>query len=134
MTQARVLTEFRRNFGARLRRLREAQPLTQHQLADAIEAEHAMISRYERGVRLPNVFTVVRLADVLNVSIGKLLLGQEDDERAIAAAKIRDPALLDRFRDVDRLPANDRLIVARVIDAFIAQHECDHVTIRSHRR
>ncbi|HVZ32773.1 MAG TPA: helix-turn-helix domain-containing protein [Polyangiaceae bacterium] len=124
---------FRLRFGERLRRLRERKQLSQLELSQTIPIEPRVISRYERGVTLPRADTLVLLARVLDVSVGKLLLGEEDDERAIAAAKIRDGALLDRFRELDQLSANDRMIVAHVIDAFLAQHACDHITHRPRR-
>src|SRR5436305_14336069 len=89
---------FRKSFGARLRQLRTSRRLSQEALVGEIGNEPRCISRYERGVTLPNAATLVQLARVLRVSIGKLLLGEEDDERAAAVAEIRDRALLDRFR------------------------------------
>jgi transcriptional regulator with XRE-family HTH domain len=133
MPYLKVASDFRRRFGERLRRLREGKGFSQQQLGEAIGIEPAAISRYERAVSLPRADTLVLLARVFEVSVGKLLVGNEDDERAIAAAKIRDGALLDRFRELDQLGANDRLIVARVIDAFLAQHDCDHLIHRGRR-
>jgi transcriptional regulator with XRE-family HTH domain len=125
--------DFRRRFGERFRRLREGENLSQEQLAIEIDIEPRAISRYERGVSMPRADTLVLLAAVFHISVGKLLLGEEDDERAIDAARIRDSALLDRFRDLEKLAANDRLTVARVIDAFLSQHACEHIVHRPRR-
>ena len=92
-----------------------------------------MISRYERGVCLPQAAMLIGLASAFGISIGKLLLGQEDDERAIAATGIRDPELLDRFRELETLGRDDRRVVIRVIDALLAEHACDHVVLRGKR-
>ncbi len=124
---------FRRRFGERLRRLRERRGWTQEKLADELGCEQRVISRYERGLSLPQAAMLVGLASAFDVSIGKLLLGQEDDERARAAAGIRDRELLDRFRELETLGPDDRRVVIRVIDAFLAEHACDHVVMRGKR-
>src|ERR1051326_1246672 len=111
---------FRKSFGARLRQLRATRHLSQEALAGEIGNEPRCVSRYERGVTLPNAATLVQLARVLRVSVGKLLLGEEDDERAAAATQIRDHVLLDRFREAERLPPNDRAMIVAIIDALIA--------------
>ncbi len=124
---------FRRRFGERLRRLRDRRGWTQEQLAGQLECEQRVISRYERGVSLPQPSMLFLLASAFEVSIGKLLLGQEDDERARAAAGIRDRELLDRFRELETLGPDDRRVVIRIIDALLAEHACDHVVMRGKR-
>jgi transcriptional regulator with XRE-family HTH domain len=112
---------FRRGFGRRLRQFRLDRALSQNDLAEAIDAQLSTINRYERGKTLPTSTVLVRLARVLNVPVGKLLLGVEDDQRAIAAAQIRDLELLDRFRAADKLSSADRQVIMRVVDAIVAE-------------
>lgn len=120
-------------FGKRLRKIREDRLLSQRALADGIGIETAQISRYERGVVMPNAETLIELATFLRVSIGKLLTGEEDGASA-AGAPIRDISLLERFRDVEKLSRKDREMVINLIDAVISSRQHEEVMQRRPRR
>lgn len=115
---------FAKSFGERLRRLREERFLSQQSLAEGVEVQIAQISRYERGISMPNAETLADLAQFLRVSVGKLLLGEEDVEQ-MNAAPIADISLLERFRDLEKLDRKDRQVAITLIDALIEsrQHE-----------
>jgi len=61
-------------FGNAVRALREAQDLTQEQLADAGEMHVTYISQIERGLKNVSLFNIHRLAHALNVLPGELLI------------------------------------------------------------
>lgn len=52
-------------FGRHLRELRLGRSLTQQQLAAMIDSNHPFISNMERGLTLPGLAMIVRLADAL---------------------------------------------------------------------
>ena len=60
-------------FGRRLRELRVARGLTQQQLAAMIESNHPFISNMERGLTLPGLAMLVRLAGALDCRIVDLV-------------------------------------------------------------
>jgi transcriptional regulator with XRE-family HTH domain len=60
-------------FGATLRRLREAAGLTQEQLGARCGMDLSAVSRLERGHRNPRLSTLVRLAGALGVPPAALL-------------------------------------------------------------
>jgi transcriptional regulator with XRE-family HTH domain len=62
-------------FGANLRRRRQAASLSQEQLADLSGFHFTEISRLERGVREPRLSTIVRLARALGLTPAELLDG-----------------------------------------------------------
>jgi transcriptional regulator with XRE-family HTH domain len=64
-------------FAQNLRRLREDAGFTQEALSRATKIHAAEISRLERGVRDPQLRTLVRLARGLSVSVTELLAGVE---------------------------------------------------------
>jgi transcriptional regulator with XRE-family HTH domain len=64
-------------FAQNLRRLREDAGFTQEALSRATKIDAAEISRLERGVRDPQLRTLVRLARGLAVSVTELLAGVE---------------------------------------------------------
>lgn len=60
-------------FGRRLRELRLAKNLTQQQLASMIDSNHPFISNMERGLTLPGLAMLVRLADALECNVSQLV-------------------------------------------------------------
>jgi transcriptional regulator with XRE-family HTH domain len=60
-------------FGRHLRELRLARNLTQQQLAAIIESNHPFISNIERGLTLPGLAMLVRLADALECNMSDLV-------------------------------------------------------------
>jgi transcriptional regulator with XRE-family HTH domain len=60
-------------FGTRLRELRHAAGLTQEILAERAGLPHTHVSAMERGVKLPNLLTLLRLAVALDCKVAKLV-------------------------------------------------------------
>jgi transcriptional regulator with XRE-family HTH domain len=60
-------------FGRHLRELRLARGLTQQQLAAMIDSNHPFISNMERGLTLPGLAMLLRLADALDCSVSSLV-------------------------------------------------------------
>jgi len=60
-------------FGERLRELRKAAGLTQEALADRAGLPHTHVSAMERGIKLPNLITLLRLAVALDCKVAKLV-------------------------------------------------------------
>jgi len=60
-------------FGQRLRELRIARNMTQRQLADACGSNSPFISNLERGVKVPSLTMVLRLADALECRVYSLI-------------------------------------------------------------
>jgi transcriptional regulator with XRE-family HTH domain len=56
-------------FGGRLRELRIARDMTQRQLADACGSNSPFISNLERGVKVPSLTMILRLAEALGCRV-----------------------------------------------------------------
>lgn len=70
-------------FGQRLRELRHAAGLTQEALADRAGLPHTHVSAMERGIKLPNLLTLLRLAVALDCKVAKLV--RVFDETALSS-------------------------------------------------
>lgn len=62
-------------FGQNLRCCREAQKLSQADLAECADLDRTYISDIERGLRNPGIKNVVKLAQALGVRSAKLMEG-----------------------------------------------------------
>ena len=67
--------------GKRIYELRTERRLTQSQLANLADVSREQINRYENDKVTPDFHTIVKLANVFNVSVNSLLSGPEADRR-----------------------------------------------------
>lgn len=70
-------------FGANLVRCRRAGGLSQDELGIRASLHRTEVSQLERGLRLPRIDTVVKLAGALEIGPGKLLEGMAWDPGGI---------------------------------------------------
>jgi transcriptional regulator with XRE-family HTH domain len=85
------------SLGTRLRELRRTQSLTLEGLSQRAQVSRAMISKIERGEKMPTVGILVRIATGLGVSLSALLGGQASSaavqlQRANRRSRFRDPS------------------------------------------
>ena len=123
-----------KELGGRLRKIREARFVSQRELAKAIHIEPTQISRYERGLSLPSLETLVDLSHFLRVGPGALVLGEDDATPRGAEQPIEDISLLERFRELEKLKRKDREMVIELIDAWIGSRQMEEVISRRVRR
>lgn len=71
------------NFGERLRGIREDLDIKQKDLAERCNISTQVLSNYENGRREPDLKTVVRLAEELDVSLEYLITGHNRTRDAI---------------------------------------------------
>ena len=104
------------SFGKKLRERREAKKISQNELAKLIEAHHSAIGKYERDEVRPSIDVVVKIADVLNTTVG-YLLGETNDTNVL-----QDPIMLKRLNDINQLPQRERDALLLTIDAFLRDY------------
>ena len=78
-------------FGKRLKELREERNLTQAELGKLLGKSHNNISQFERGIRTPNMLTLIDIAAFFGVSTD-YLLGITDFRkgRIVSKEELRD--------------------------------------------
>jgi transcriptional regulator with XRE-family HTH domain len=118
-----------REFGVRLIRYRERLQLTITQLADLLGVHYTLISRYEKGDSLPSLDTAVRLAQALQITLDELATGT----RPAGPPVFENTRLLQRMRDLDRIPPDRQDLALRVLDTVIAGHELETLGERLRR-
>lgn len=63
-----------------LKRIRKERGFTQQQLADELELHIKSYQRYECGTRRPNIYMLLKIADILGVKASELLEEEGKDE------------------------------------------------------
>lgn len=93
------------------REARHARGLTQEQVAEKLQVSSEFYSRIERGVAHPSLETLLRMADVLGVTVDALL-GLDAARPAFQVASPQDPPAVRRLGEaLERLrPSTVRLV------------------------
>jgi transcriptional regulator with XRE-family HTH domain len=103
--------------GERIKRLRQERNWSQAQLAQRLNVHQKQVSGYERSVHVPSVEVLIRLAELLDVSLDYLAFENREDTRN--ASQIADRDLLNKMEAVDKLPEADKATIKAVLDSFI---------------
>lgn len=103
------------DFAERLRLLREARQLTQSRLAELIAVDPRAYNRWERGTIAPHLDTLIRIADVLQVSLDELV-GRKP---LSTESRIRNHSLNALWQQADTLPDQEQQALILVIDSFV---------------
>ncbi|MBQ1303776.1 MAG: helix-turn-helix transcriptional regulator, partial [Erysipelotrichaceae bacterium] len=61
------------SFGARLAELRRQHNLTQNDIADRLNISAQAVSKWENDLTSPDIDTLLKLADIFNISTDELL-------------------------------------------------------------
>lgn len=113
------------DFGKNLAELRKARQLTQMQLAELLEVQPRLLGRWEQGKGKPQFDYIIKLADVLEVSLDRLLLGS--DKQPSAQFDIQNRKLKELCRQVDQLKPEDQEVICHFLDMAVRQDRLRHI-------
>ena len=116
-------TVLSKDFPEKLRTLRKNRGWSQGQLGQKIGADLQRVSKYERGVMLPTMELMVRIAKAFDVSVDFLI---RDDKEA-AVGKIKNQELLHQLEEINNLPEGDQGTVVSFLDAFIKRRKFEEL-------
>jgi transcriptional regulator with XRE-family HTH domain len=106
-------------FAERLRAFREERQLTQARLAELLGVSPRVYNRWEKGVTKPHFDTVVRLADILQVTLDELAGRKEPSTERL----IHNQELHDLCRQVDQLTDEDQHALIVLMDSLVKRHQ-----------
>lgn len=69
------------SFGDNLRRIRKERNISQEDLAELLDVSRQAISRWEQNNGYPEMEKMIKLADLLNVSLDYLVSGYNNDKK-----------------------------------------------------
>jgi len=106
-------------FAGRLKLLREARNLTQARLADLLSIDPRAYNRWERGSSTPQLETLIKIADVLQVTLDELVGRKPPSEEV----KLKNFELHTLCQQADNLPDADQQALILVIDSFVKKSQ-----------
>jgi transcriptional regulator with XRE-family HTH domain len=106
-------------FGERIKHLRKEKKWRQAELAEKINADARQISRYEKGKINPSVETLVRIAQVFDVTIDYLLIENANKK----PFQLEDKELFKYIEDLQKLGEEDRRCLFHIIDSFMTKNK-----------
>jgi transcriptional regulator with XRE-family HTH domain len=118
------------DFAQRLRELRTQRQLTQARVAELVGVGLRVYHRWEQGGAAPHFETLLKLADVLGVSLDELA-GRQDVQDS---ARIRNVELHQLVHEVDQLPDEEQQALILVIDSMVKRAKLHRMASSSPRK
>lgn len=119
------------DFGKNLAQLRKARQLTQLELADLLNIQPRLIGRWEQGKGKPQFDYILKLADVLEVTLDQLLRGEQHPQ--ITTFDIKNKKLKELCKKVDQLKLEDQDIICNFLDMAIRQDQSEQIVANPSR-
>ncbi len=107
------------DFGKNLADLRKVRQLTQLELANLLDIQPRLLGRWEQGQGKPQFDYILKLADVLEVSLDRLLRGVGTQEQD--SFDIRNKKLKELCKQIDSLKPEDQDLVCHFLDMAVKQ-------------
>lgn len=102
------------NFSENLRRIRKESGYTQQDIAERLSVAQATVANYERGVRIPDVDTLVKLSKILKVSVDDLI-GVKTAPEPLPSNNVRWKRAMEQYADMS---PEEQKRIDTVLDAF----------------
>jgi len=113
------------DFGKNLTLIRKQRQLTQLELATLLDVQPRMVGRWEQGVAKPQFDYIIQLAQILEVSLDYLLLGEEGQNRP--EFEIKNKRLKELCKHVDQLKSDDQEVICRFLDMAVKQDQLEQL-------
>jgi len=112
------------DFVQRLKDFRAARGLSQTRLAQLLDVSPRVYNRWERGLATPRLDTVVKIADILRVSLDELA-GRTSP--STTAPHLHNPKLHLLYSEIDKLSDEDQQALAILLDSLVKRSQIDRV-------
>jgi transcriptional regulator with XRE-family HTH domain len=102
------------DFGSILKQLRSEKGFSQDVFASKIGIHVTNLSKYERNISIPSLEVAKRMAEVLEISLDRLVHGEN-----IAQDTLEDSDLLSLFNKAQKLSSKQKETVKDFLSAFV---------------
>jgi len=106
-------------FGENLKTLRKQKGFSQEELATRLHVVRQTISKWEKNLSVPDADTLIRLAEVLEVSVSELLGAKIENENAASDVAEQLSRINEQLAIKNRRPRRIWKIVAIILAAIV---------------
>jgi transcriptional regulator with XRE-family HTH domain len=114
--------------GQKIKQLRDEKGLSQSDLEKRSGVSSKLLSKYENGRIMPTADTLKRIAEGLDISADYLIF---DNVPKDGRCQLNDLQLFERFKEVERMPDEEKLIIMHLIDAVIVKTRVEQAVKRT---
>ncbi|MCL1858385.1 MAG: helix-turn-helix domain-containing protein [Oscillospiraceae bacterium] len=75
------------NIGKTIKKIREEKNITQEQLAEKLNVTRQAVSNWENGKTQPDIDTIIKISEILEVSVEEIIYGQKKITNEIVTNK-----------------------------------------------
>ena len=104
--------------GQKIKQLRDEKGLSQNDLEKKSGVSSKLLSKYENGRIMPTADTLKKIAQGLDISADYLIF---DNVPKDGRCQLNDLQLFERFKEVERMPDEEKLVIMHLIDAVIVK-------------
>ncbi len=108
------------NLGEKIKQLRTEKGFSQSLLEKKSGVNSKLLSKYENGRIMPTADTLRKIAEGLETSTDYLIF---DNVPKDGLSKLKDLELFEKFKEVERLDAENRDLIKNLIDAVIIKNK-----------
>lgn len=105
--------------GEKIKYLRQQRGWSQMQLSKKLNTHQKQISGYERGIHTPSIDLLIKMAELLNISLDYFAFDDQEDKTRI---QIADRELMQTVKEIDGVPEEDRTTIKAVLNTFIIKN------------
>jgi transcriptional regulator with XRE-family HTH domain len=110
----------RKEIGRRIFKVRQKLRITQKALGKLLYVKHSQISNYETGESYPSIETVIKLAEIGQVSVQWLIMGDYDDK---PLEKVLSPQEMRVICILRQVCANEQEMIVKFAEFIEEQHK-----------
>jgi transcriptional regulator with XRE-family HTH domain len=104
--------------GQKIKQLRDEKGLSQNDLEKRSGVSSKLLSKYENERIMPTADTLKKIAEGLDISTDYLIF---DNVPKDGRCQLNDLQLFERFKEVERMPAEEKMVIMHLIDAVIVK-------------
>ena len=110
--------------GAKLKKLRAEKGLSQAALEAISGVNCKLLSKYENERIVPTADTLRKIAQALQISSDYLIFENAPKD---GISTLKDLDLFEKFKEVERMPSEDRNMIRNMIDALLIKSKVESV-------
>ncbi len=114
-----------KEFAKILKSLRIYRGLKQSQVSELLAISPRVYNRWERGVAVPRLDTLVKIADIFHASLDELTGREKPSDRQ--GLKLRNPKLHQLYHEIDKLSAEDQQALVILLDSLVKRSQIGHL-------